>query len=686
MWKWWCVGVFAGLVGGGDTSAFGRSVSIMEIQGAAHTSPLAEQLVTVSGIVTVVRSYGFYLQDPLGDSDERTSEGLFVFTDSKPEVTPGDEVLVEGEVSEYRPGGSSQNLTITELIDPTVTSVSFGNPLPEPVVIGKLGRTPPGELIDDDGFTEFDPSRDGIDFYESLEGMRVRIPSPVAVSTTNRFGEFWVVADEGDATTGFSTRGAIVVGEGDFNPERIQIDDGLYSSAPPTVEVGDQLVDVVGVLSYRFGNYEVLPINAPLMVLGSQVLERTRLRPSKDHVTVASLNVNALHPRETFRIQILATIIAKHLRSPDVLTLQEIADDNGDVDNGVVDAGETYRALIAAIEIAGGPRYGFRDIPPLDGEDGGAPGANIRVGFLFNPTRVWFVDRGIGSSTTATTISSGESGPELTVSPGRIDPANAAWLNTRKSLVGEFEFNGKKLFVIANHFTSKLGSSPLFGSVQPPTDGGSAKRLAQATVVGEFVNAILSVDPHARVVVLGDFNEYWFQHPMRVLQQLSQLVNLTSLLPDSERYTFIFDGNAQALDHVLVSPSLMRGAEYDIVHTFSEFNDAPTDHDPVVARLLVGGTGKPESPAWLRQNSPNPFREVTKIMFEVPRSGRVVVEVFDVRGRRVRTIADRVLPAGEHTYTWNARSDGGEPVGCGIYFCRMRADNHNQSIKMVVVK
>ena len=89
-------------------------------------------------------------------------------------------------------------------------------------------------------------------------------------------------------------------------------------------------------------------------------------------------------------------------QSPDIIALQEIQDNNGTTDDGTVDASETYGALIAAIQTAGGPVYEYRDIAPLDGLDGGVPGGNIRVGFLFNPARVTFIDRPGGDATTAT--------------------------------------------------------------------------------------------------------------------------------------------------------------------------------------------------------------------------------------------------------------------------------------------
>lgn len=105
----------------------------------------------------------------------------------------------------------------------------------------------------------FEPNTDGLDFYESLEGMLVQINNAVAVSPTNNFNELWVLGDNGDAATGRTPRGGIVISPGDFNPERIQIDDTI--SSVPKANVGDRLsTPLIGVVDYAFNNYEVLII------------------------------------------------------------------------------------------------------------------------------------------------------------------------------------------------------------------------------------------------------------------------------------------------------------------------------------------------------------------------------------------------------------------------------------------
>jgi predicted extracellular nuclease len=568
------------------------AVTIMQIQGAGHLSPLAGQRVSTTGVVTALAHNGFYLQDQVGDGDPATSDAIFVFTSAAPAVRVGDGLQVVGFVNEFVPGGTgTNNLSTTELLAPTIAVLSTGNPLPAPVVIGIAGLTPPTEIIDDDGFATFDPAQDGIDFYETLEAMLVEIRDAVVVAPRNQFGEIFVVAG---GATGQNLRGGITIGPDDFNPERIQIDDALLPEGLPAVNVGDRLGSVVGVVSYGFGNFEVLAATAPTVTPGGLERETSPLVGDGHRLTVATFNVENLDPGDGPRINDLADTIVNRLRAPDILAVQEIQDNNGAANDAVVDAGETYAALILAIVSAGGPAYDFRDVPPVDDQDGGEPGGNIRVGYLFNPERVTFVDRGTPSSTTATEIVRDPTGVHVTPSPGRIDPTNPAFTNSRKPLVGEFLFPAdrprNRLFVINNHFTSKGGSAPLFGAMQPPFDGGSEQRQAQAEVVNGFVRALLEADPHAKVIVLGDLNDFWFSTPLEILRAGAAgpvLTNLHDTLPATERYTYVFEGNAQTLDHILVSANLASRVEYDIVHANAEFAERASDHDPPVARFTL---------------------------------------------------------------------------------------------------
>jgi hypothetical protein len=113
------------------------------------------------------------------------------------------------------------------------------------------------------------------------------------------------------------------------------------------------------------------------------------------------------------------------------------------------------------------------------------------------------------------------------------------------------------------------------------------QRNQQATIVAGFVQQILAVDANANVVVLGDLNDFEFSPPLGILKAAG-LTPLVETLPPDERYTYVFQGNSQVLDHIMASGALLAaGAEYDVVHVNAEFAAQTSDHDPEVARFFL---------------------------------------------------------------------------------------------------
>lgn len=565
--------------------------TIMQIQGAGHTSLLDGQNVITNGIVTAVDTNGFYLQDPVGDSDIATSDAIFVFTGSAPVVNVGDDVDVEGIVSEFFPGGTSTgNLSTTQISgSPVITANSTGNSLPTAIFIGSSGRIPPSENIDDDAFTSFDPETDGIDFFESLEAMLVTVESPLAVSGTNRFGEIFTVVNDGANATGLSSRNTLNISPDDFNPEKVQInqDSGILPGFDfPFVDTADQLSNVTGVVGYSFGNFEVFPTVPFTFTLGNLEPEFSEIASGENRLTVASYNVLNLDPNDSDgdtdladgRFEALANQIVINLNSPDIIGLQEVQDNSGSANDGTISADATLQELVDRIALSGGPTYKFIDNTFIGNEtSGGQPGGNIRTAFLFNPDRVSVV---LGS------VQSIENGDQQT------NPLNP-FFGSRLPLVATFEFKGEEILVVNNHFSSKGGSAPILGVEQPfetrqedvTVNGSLDERQAQAAAIRDFV---IGLNPDANIIVLGDLNEFEFVSPVaQLLRDEANLVNLVETLPDNERYSFIFQGNSQALDHILISQSLLdRNPEFEVVHTNSEFAETDqraSDHDPSLA-------------------------------------------------------------------------------------------------------
>jgi predicted extracellular nuclease len=575
--------------GGTDPGPTPEALKIHDVQGAGYRSPKAGVLVSVPGVVTAVARNGFYLQDPAPDGNPATSEAIFVFTNSAPAVAAGDALTVVGEVSEFRPGGDNNNLSTTELVGPKITKTGTVA-VPAPALLGPGGLTAPVPARADspgdvEGPVVFDPAVNALDFYESLEGTLLRIVDPVATGPTNGFGELSVLP--GGAGSPRTDRGGIRYTYPDPNAERVILDDNL---APvPVANTGDKIAGAVdGVLDYSFGNFKYEVLSTPALTSGGIKPEATRAAKPYE-LSIATYNVENLDPSDPVaKFDRLAGGLVKGLASPDIVNVEEIQDNNGAANDGTVAADVTFGLLIDAVVRAGGPRYAYRSINPNDGTDGGEPGGNIRVGFLFRTDRgVSFVDRAPGDANTATDVTRIGLRAALTHSPGRIDPTNSAFNTSRKPLAGEFRYYGRPVFVIANHFNSKGGDQPLFGRFQPPTRSSETQRHAQATIVHNFVEKIRRTDPLATVVVAGDLNDFEFSQTADILVGDGWLTDLPRTLPEAERYTYVFDGQSQVLDHILVSrPALLLGYDYDVVHLNAEFADQASDHDPQIVRLI----------------------------------------------------------------------------------------------------
>lgn len=579
------------------------NVTISEIQGRAHLSPLLGQEVGSSGIVTAVARGEIYLQDPAGDGDPATSDAILARTRTVG-LAPGDEVRFTGVVTEWVPGGAgTANLSVTTIEASAVQVLRRGRSLPRPVILGRDGRLPPADVISADELpvnlrieeevarNHFDPKSDAIDFFESLEGMLVTVRHPVAVSATQTFSreqsEIVTLPDAGRSVAAprRTRAGGILLqpGRDNFggqNPERIQIqlDAALFPGPVPLVRVGDRLGDVTGVMRYSFGSYEVAATVSFEVGPRGLTPETTSLVATPDAVTVATYNVLNLSvtAADSAQRRLLASQIVEALRSPDIITLQEIQDDSGETDDGTTSAGGTLAALGSAIVAAAGPRYDFFDVAPADGRPGGAPGGNIRNAFLYNPRRVRL-------------LSYRSLTPSILAAAGARD--SLAFQDSRDPLEGVFEFRGRRISVVGNHLSSRFGSTPVFGAIQPFVQAGEAARAAQVRALHDYAAHLLAADPDAQVAVLGDMNTFEFSDELAELLPGSPAVlhPLLPLIPPEERYTYNYEGNSQALDHVFVSRALLPGAELDVVHLNTDFPALPgrtaSDHEPVVARL-----------------------------------------------------------------------------------------------------
>jgi hypothetical protein len=570
-------------------------VRIEQIHGSTFRSPLdGEQVSGVPGVVTAVatqgKSQGFWFADPSAHGP-RSSSALQVFTGSKtPDVKIGDKVLVSGTVQDYFPDApepSSTALPVTELTKPVWTVLSSGNATPKPLLLN--AKDVPAKLTADAGgksveHNELEPSRYALDFYKAHESEIVRVNDARVVGPSNGYGEMWITARPDQNPT---RRGGTLYADYDQpNSGRLLLTALPGAPKLPTANVGDHLRGATtGPLSYsQFGGYQVLATQTGKLADGGIKQESTRSE-RRGEMSAATYNVENLSTKDDpAKFKRLAEGVVHNLATPDVVSLEEIQDNDGPTDSGTVAADRTLKQFTDAIVDAGGPRYSAREIDPVDKADGGQPGGNIRVAFLFDAARVSFVDKPGGTATSNTTVGGTPGHATVSASPGRIDPTDEAWRDSRKPLVGQFRFAGKSVFVIGNHFTSKGGDQPLEGRYQPPARGSEAQRVAQARLVNTFVRQLEKKEPQANVVVLGDLNDYQFSPALKALTAGKALTDLIGTLPARERYSYVYQGNSQALDHILTSRGVS-ARDYDVVHTNAEFAAQVSDHDPQVLRF-----------------------------------------------------------------------------------------------------
>lgn len=560
-------------------------VTIMDIQGTGQFSPLDGLTVETSGMVNLFTANGAHcwLQDPVGDGDPATSDGIFVsgcaFPSEGPAPSVGESILIIAGVQELQFGNA---LPLTRLRSVQLIEVlSSANPLPAPVAVTDL----PNESI-----------ADAIAFWEPLEGMLVSVENGFVVAPTNQFGEFALIT-EADAEPGsgyFPQTKQILIrslggGMVDYNSERILVDDSTLSE-PIIVMPGDRVRSLTGAVDYTFGNYKLQPAAFDVKTHRRPNLPASTRSGQPGDTVITTFNVENLFDLvddpikddqgstptpEGLEVELtkLAMAIQVELRLPEIIVVQEVENQSilqvlGDRINGA--AGTNYMATAFESSDARG----------------------IEVGFLWDANRVDLMDAFQLSDAIVPGVSAafGPSSP----SPGR------------EPLVGVFQIGDRAITIIGNHFKSKSGDDPLFGVNDPPVRSTEVQRKAQAQVVRNYLNLLLDADPNALVMVAGDLNDFQFgepgegpNHPLSMLEGgpgEAPLTNLINLEKAAETFTFVFDGNSQVLDHILVSPALFDlFVGVDALHFNAGFPDAleddpftalrASDHDAVEARF-----------------------------------------------------------------------------------------------------
>ncbi len=574
--------------------------SISEIQGTHVFSPLAGQFITTTtNIVTALRNNGFFFQTPDAavDGDPNSSEGLFVLTSAVPNVNLGNGVVASGTVVESRPASDPASPTRTQLNAENVAIVSLSNTLPAAAMLTVEDMPPTG----------------GMSSLERFEGMRVRLEQFTVTAPTEGF------LDESSATatsTGVfygTPNGAprpvrepgvgiletlpgqapCCVPRFDENPELLRVDsNGQLGASVLNVNTHTVISNFTGVLFFEARRYTLLRDPGTAAIV-SFVRPRLLPPPAPDEVTIGSLNLehfyndrddtnvaDAILTSNAYsnRLQKAALLIRDEMGMPDILGLAEIEN----------------LSVLADLAAAVSSNYSAH---LFEGNDFGG----IDVGFLVNTARISIIELRQEGKTNLFTFSGNQrvlhDRPPLVLRARAADPFTT----------NHFEFT-----VIMNHLRSMIGIDDAMEG-----DFVRAKRRAQAEYVARFVQQLQSAEE--RVLVMGDFNAFEFNDgyadvmgtiaglPAPTNQVIlpgadlvhPDLVNLIVTLPPASRYSYVFDGTPQAIDHALVSQNLLpRVSRFlyvrvnadspEILRNAVDRPERISDHDPLLLYLRVG--------------------------------------------------------------------------------------------------
>ncbi len=575
--------------------------TISKIQGLYHRSLYEGRMVEkVEGVVTAIQKSkydnGFYMQSKTPDNDARTSEGLYVDNACGVEVSVGAIVSVSGTVKEMQfPKPKEGQLTVTA-IEATTIEMLEGTAEIKPVVIDS-SRIP--EAIHRGSISrKLKIKRNAMDFYEALEGMLVSVLDPVVVGAKEKYGEIAIVGAKGAYAENRSNNGGVRYTYGYEQTQRLMVDDvffplvskGRFTDAGFTPNPGDTFAGVIeGILTFSYSNYTIFNTK-PLPALkdsGAKV-DSPRFAADKNAISIASYNIeNFTIADGPKRVKALAKHVTTYLNTPDIIGLVEVGDDNGGVKENIelVSAEKTLQAIVDGIKQESGVEYKFLSVDPENGKDGGWPAMHIRNAILYRTDRVSVPYFKQGDAKVDTVLQDGK----LSFNPGRIGNTDVSFEGVRKPVVAHVQILGKDVFVIVNHLKSKRSDGKLYGALRPVVRHSEEKRIPEGKFVGAFLKTLHSAYPKALLISMGDMNDFEFSPTMTAMKG-SIMVNTVEMLPEAERHTYVYKGNSQVLDGLLINKEYKDATQVDILNINSEFTavqGAFSDHDPILVQVKV---------------------------------------------------------------------------------------------------
>lgn len=568
-------------------------LTIPQIQGSGDTSPYANTVQTARGVITAKVDGGFFIQDPQGDGDPSTSDGIYVYgLDTAHAV--GTLVSVTGQVVEFRPNGADR--TYTEFKDVTnITALGAG-----PAIVPTNITLPGTDLA-------------------SVEGMLVRFTNTL---TINGNGD---LANRGELTLSNGRREQPTSRYPQGSPEaealyrehmanRIVLDDGLfrapaampYLAEDGTVRAGDTIDSLTGVIDFgstgassgASTGFKLQPTEAP-------VIQRANARQAApvlpQGVKVAAANVlnffttftdgNDAWGRARQGCQLGPNTSASNCRGAD-------------------NAAEFTRQrdkIVASLAALNADVVGLMEIQ--NNGDIAAKYLVDEINRVTAPGTYAVVPAPVGLGTDAIRVAMIYKPSSLTLVGGALSDPHE--INNRPPMAQTFmAANGGKFSVIANHLKSKGCGGASGGDADQGYGQGcyDATRVLQAQRLRNFfIPQVIAAAKDPDVLVLGDLNSYAFERPINHLTGAGAMVNVIEqfVRPHAMPYSYVFNGLAGSLDHILASSSLApqvvgaaewhnnadepKDIDYNLESTGTDVYRKnayrASDHDPLVVSL-----------------------------------------------------------------------------------------------------
>ncbi len=620
------------------------SLSIPEIQGTGSSSNYTAQLVKTSGIVTAKyigtgKINGFFMQDPVGDNNPSTSDGIYVYTNTD-NVSIGDKIEITATIVEYYNKTELTNIT-------NIITYSSNNTI-----------TPTKVFYNSDTFN-----------WEQYEGMLLEFDQTLYVTSNSNLQQYgqltlspfirYIPTNKGiPSSTEYNENVNL------NSKAQILLDDGIVSSnySPiffadenGTRRTGEAVKNLIAVVDQTYSGYSIYPLSNPTFTGNPRPTTPTNL--GNYNLKVCSFNLEyylTTNYGQGYGANNTTEAAKQHLKIMEALLAID-----ADI-YGLIEIEQGQDALIKltnALNVAtNSNRYGYIN-------DGGSIyGTYTKVGYIYRSDKI---------------------APHLSLNNNN----SPSPINRKKAQAFTLKSNNERFIYSLNHLKAKSGCSSATGADVDKGDGQScynATRVAEATSTLSFLNTCKTYYDDEDVLIMGDLNAYAKEDPIITLIN-GGYTDMHQVFGGDSAYSYLYQGQAGYLDHALTSSSVknqITGVQVFHINSddpsmfeYSGSNHQPnmyrcSDHDPVVVGMYLGDTS----------NIENPIESAVKIQptlvdnsFNVLNAKDGLMEIFDIQGNK---LLSKIVDS--NSFETNIQS-----LTSGIYIVKIYANNRIEMRRII---